>query len=41
MVVDGSYGSVSREARRRIQSAAGLDEDGIVGPLTWAATFEQ
>ena len=40
LVVDGAYGSVSAEACRRIQRAAGLDIDGVVGPLTWAATFE-
>lgn len=38
--VDGAYGSVSQEACRRIQRAAGLDIDGIVGPLTWEATFD-
>ncbi|GAA3251749.1 peptidoglycan recognition protein family protein [Nonomuraea helvata] len=37
--IDGAYGSASRAVCRKIQRDAGLDDDGIVGRLTWAATF--
>jgi peptidoglycan hydrolase-like protein with peptidoglycan-binding domain len=37
--VDGVYGPDSRTVCRRIQRAAGLPDDGVVGPLTWAATI--
>lgn len=37
--VDGAYGADSREVCRKIQRGAGLDDDGVVGRLTWAATF--
>ncbi|MGW4412131.1 peptidoglycan-binding domain-containing protein [Nonomuraea sp. NPDC004702] len=37
--IDGAYGSASRAVRRKIQRDAGLDDDGIVGRLTWAATL--
>ncbi|MDH2425796.1 N-acetylmuramoyl-L-alanine amidase [Sphaerisporangium sp. TRM90804] len=40
LVQDGAYGSVSQEACQRIQRAAGLKVDGIVGPLTWAVTVQ-
>lgn len=40
LVIDGAYGSVSQEACRRIQRAAGLEVDGIVGEKTWRATFD-
>ena len=36
---DGEYGPISRDACIDLQTSAGLDTDGIVGPLTWAATF--
>jgi peptidoglycan hydrolase-like protein with peptidoglycan-binding domain len=39
LLVDGAYGPASQRACREIQHAAGLDEDGIVGPDTWRATF--
>lgn len=35
--VDGLYGPVTVEAVRRLQRAAGLVDDGVVGPLTRAA----
>ncbi|MFF3671637.1 peptidoglycan-binding domain-containing protein [Microtetraspora malaysiensis] len=37
--VDGAYGPASRAVCRKIQRAAGLGDDGIVGKLTWRATF--
>lgn len=39
LVVDGLYGKNSRAACVSLQKQKGLDPDGIVGPLTWAATF--
>ncbi|MFI9552661.1 N-acetylmuramoyl-L-alanine amidase [Nonomuraea endophytica] len=36
---DGAYGVDSRTVCRHIQRAAGLDDDGIVGALTWRATL--
>ncbi|WP_433496260.1 peptidoglycan recognition protein family protein [Sphaerimonospora sp. CA-214678] len=39
IVVDGAYGPASRAVCVRFQKAAGLDADGIVGPLTWNAAF--
>lgn len=39
LAVDGAYGPASQRVCRRIQCEAGLLDDGIVGPLTWAATF--
>jgi hypothetical protein len=37
--VDGKYGPKSRAAAIEFQKQQGLTADGIVGPLTWAATF--
>ncbi|MCD8117868.1 MAG: peptidoglycan-binding protein [Oscillospiraceae bacterium] len=34
---DGKFGSKTRAAVLEYQTAQGLDADGIVGPLTWAA----
>ncbi|GIH76127.1 N-acetylmuramoyl-L-alanine amidase [Planobispora longispora] len=39
--VDGWYGEESRTVCRHIQRRAGLDDDGIVGRDTWAATFPE
>lgn len=35
--IKGNFGRQTREAVIAFQAAAGLDADGIVGPLTWAA----
>jgi peptidoglycan hydrolase-like protein with peptidoglycan-binding domain len=37
--IDGKYGPKSKEACQRFQAQRGLQVDGIVGPITWAATF--
>lgn len=38
--VDGDFGQETEKAVRAYQRARGLDVDGIVGPLTWAALDE-
>ncbi len=35
----GKYGPKSKEAYMAFQRQRGLDVDGIVGPITWDATF--
>jgi peptidoglycan hydrolase-like protein with peptidoglycan-binding domain/pimeloyl-ACP methyl ester carboxylesterase len=37
---DGFYGSQSAQIARQFQQEKGLGVDGIVGPDTWAATFD-
>ena len=37
--IDGFFGPNTERAVRRFQSAARLDEDGIIGPDTWAMLF--
>jgi hypothetical protein len=39
LVVDGKYGQNSKAACIEFQRQQGLATDGIVGPITWAATF--
>ena len=39
LVVDGKYGPKSKAACMEFQGQEGLEVDGIVGPITWAATF--
>ena len=38
--VDGQYGQQSVSVARQFQQAKGLGVDGIVGPQTWAASFD-
>jgi Putative peptidoglycan binding domain len=35
--VDGTCGAVEARATRHLQAASGLEVDGIMGPITWAA----
>lgn len=37
--VDGIYGPDSKQACTSLQNSVGLSADGIVGPLTWEATW--
>jgi hypothetical protein len=37
--VTGSFSQADRAAAFALQAAAGISQDGIVGPQTWAATF--
>jgi subtilisin family serine protease len=39
LAVDGKYGPKSKEACQQLQTQRGLQVDGIVGPITWGATF--
>ena len=39
IAVDGSYGPISSGICRQFQSEKGLSVDGVVGPQTWAATW--
>ncbi|WP_219464115.1 peptidoglycan recognition protein family protein [Nonomuraea rhizosphaerae] len=38
--VDGAYGSDSRDVCRRFQREQGVDDDGIVGAVTWRLAWE-
>lgn len=40
LVVDGKFDAVDAAAAKKVQAAKGLTVDGIVGPQTWAATFD-
>jgi hypothetical protein len=35
--IDGDFGSITESAVKNFQRTSGLDDDGIVGPQTWAA----
>lgn len=39
ITVDGWYGNASASVCRQFQAEKGLTADGIVGPVTWAATW--
>lgn len=38
--VDGVYGTDSRDVCRRFQRNQGVDDDGVVGPVTWRLAWE-
>ncbi|WP_252375216.1 MULTISPECIES: peptidoglycan-binding protein [unclassified Nonomuraea] len=38
--VDGAYGPESRDVCRSFQRVQGIDDDGIVGPITWRLAWE-
>lgn len=40
IAVDGAYGGDSRDVCRRFQRNQGIDDDGVVGGLTWRLTWE-
>ncbi|WP_113699777.1 N-acetylmuramoyl-L-alanine amidase [Nonomuraea lactucae] len=40
LAADGAYGSESRDVCRRFQRQQGIDDDGVVGPVTWRLTWE-
>jgi len=39
--VDGAYGPATAAALRQFQLSAGLDDDGICGPITWSAILHE
>jgi len=41
VVVDGAFGPNTTAAVKAFQSSHGLSDDGVVGPITWAALVVQ
>ena len=41
VTVDGSFGTQTEAAVKSFQQSKGLDDDGIVGPLTWSKLIVQ
>ena len=41
VVIDGFFGPATEVVVKQFQSARSLDDDGIVGPLTWAALLDE
>lgn len=39
--VDGDFGGITEDNVRRYQLTRGLEVDGIVGPMTWQALYDQ
>lgn len=39
ITVDGAYGPQSRDVCRRFQRSQGIEDDGVVGPITWKLTW--
>lgn len=37
---DGRFGKDTRTAVKAFQKRRGLEDDGVVGPLTWTALFD-
>jgi hypothetical protein len=36
IAIDGSFGSITHDAIVRFQQCVGIEDDGIVGPVTWS-----
>ena len=41
IAADGDYGSQSQSVCRQFQHEKGLSADGLVGPKTWHATWNE
>src|SRR5215475_13750270 len=40
LAADGLFGRATEAAVKRFQNEQGLDDDGVVGPQTWAALLQ-